>query len=46
MKCSAQRKCNHCSEFYLPDRRLTNHFNNDAPRPRYTTFDNISSEGL
>jgi hypothetical protein len=21
MKCSAPRKCQHCSEFYLPDRR-------------------------
>jgi hypothetical protein len=21
MKCSAQRKCQHCKEFYLPDRR-------------------------
>ena len=22
MKCSAQRKCQHCKEFYLPDRRI------------------------
>jgi hypothetical protein len=25
MKCSAQRKCHHCSEFYLPDRRNLHH---------------------
>ena len=25
MKCSAQRKCKHCSEFYLPDRRNVHH---------------------
>ena len=25
MKCSAQRKCQHCSEFYLPDRRNLHH---------------------
>jgi hypothetical protein len=25
MKCSAPRKCNHCSEFYLPDRRNLHH---------------------
>jgi hypothetical protein len=25
MKCFAQRKCNHCSEFYLPDRRNLHH---------------------
>ena len=22
MKCSARRKCQHCKEFYLPDRRI------------------------
>src|SRR5271166_15921 len=25
MKCSAQRKCQHCKEFYLPDRRNLHH---------------------
>ena len=25
MKCAAQRKCHHCSEFYLPDRRNLQH---------------------
>ena len=25
MKCSAPRKCQHCSEFYLPDRRNLHH---------------------
>jgi hypothetical protein len=25
MKCSARRKCQHCSEFYLPDRRNLHH---------------------
>src|SRR5260370_7333937 len=25
MKCSAQRKCKHCSEFYFPDRRNVHH---------------------
>jgi hypothetical protein len=25
MKCSAQRKCQHCNEFYLPDRRNLHH---------------------
>ena len=25
MKCAAQRKCHHCSEFYLPDRRNLHH---------------------
>ena len=25
MKCSAQRKCQHCKEFYLPDRRDLHH---------------------
>jgi hypothetical protein len=24
MKCSAQQKCQHCKEFYLPDRRSQN----------------------
>src|SRR5215510_13511934 len=30
MKCSAQRKCQHCKEFYLPDRR-------NLHRQRYCT---------
>jgi hypothetical protein len=25
MKCSAQQKCQHCKEFYLPDRRNLHH---------------------
>jgi hypothetical protein len=25
MKCSARRKCQHCKEFYLPDRRNLHH---------------------
>ena len=25
MKCSTQRKCQHCNEFYLPDRRNLHH---------------------
>ncbi|HYY30339.1 MAG TPA: hypothetical protein VE860_20515 [Chthoniobacterales bacterium] len=25
MKCSAQRKCRHCKEFYVPDRRNLHH---------------------
>jgi hypothetical protein len=25
MKCSSQRKCQHCKEFYLPDRRNLHH---------------------